>query len=95
MNIDLYVEDLARQEEPLEGDASEIEQILGNHAMKRTLGLLMQEVNGRLNSLSTIDFTQPSATLVAAETQGRIAGMRRIFDIFIEVIEKENTNGRR
>lgn len=87
MNIDLYIEDLARQEEPTKEDSGEIEQILQNKAMKRTLGLLMQEVNGKLNMLSKVNFTELNATLRAAEIQGRIAGMRRLFGVFIEVIE--------
>lgn len=87
MNLDIYIESLSTLSAPTMADGIEIGSVLNLPSIKRTFGLLMQEVNGKMNQLTTIDFTKGEATLKAARLQGEIAGARRIFDIFLEVME--------
>lgn len=95
VNVDKLTEQILAAGEPLDADADEIRGVLSNKAVLRTLNLLMQEINGKMDALTKVDFSEENSRYKANQLSSEIAGMRRIFDVLVEVAsadEKEDEN---
>lgn len=65
-------------------DRHELKSTMSTRLLKKVFGLLLQEINGKLNLISMIPLTTEDAVKGVILQQGEVAGMRRVLTLFLE-----------
>lgn len=91
-----YTEECYDAGELTEMDRQELKMLLANKTVKRCFGLLIQEINGKLNTIATTPLVSDDLIKMMIMEQGQIAGMRRCIELFLDETinpnDEETTN---
>lgn len=96
-NLDHYLDSCALQLDETDSDADvkEMMALLGSRVMKKAVGRIMAELNGKVHMCASTSPTDTGACVALATIQGHVIGLRRALDIMFELtepLEKEPTN---
>lgn len=88
-NLDHYLDQcvLNLDETISDSDVKEMLVLLGSRVMKKAVGRIMAELNGKVNMCAATSPVNTEACVALGTIQGTVVGLRRALDIMFELTE--------